>query len=259
MYLLKVLIVATPPLPPMGAAPPAPPPPPSSPGSFTKAGDATGAAKPETGLGETRATIVDWIATTKPRVGLCPGELGLILLFFLMLTVALVYAHVDGENGSSFLYNFSIVIAALATSGAAFETWRNLRQIERTDEGGMTPHLWLMGVKQHRTVIGSQTTQNVTGLRELYLHNFGPGLAVDARIIVDDKQVDRIPFIAPDSAVQIGGALHGHGMEGAHKFEVLYEASSGREHRLAGTLLRDRDMDELLFRSERLNHIYSIA
>lgn len=214
----------------------------------------------QTGLGESRATFVDWIATTSTKSGLCPGELGIVLLFFLMLAVLLgVSLSTRPFPASAFLYNFSIVMAALATAAAAFETWRNLRQIERTDEGGMTPHLWLMGVRQHRSVAGSQQPQVVSGLRELYLHNYGPGLAVDVRILVDTKAVDRIPFIAPSTSVQVGGALHGHGMEGTHRLEVLYEASSGRSHRLAGTLLRDRDMDELLFRSEELSHVYTIA
>lgn len=215
--------------------------------------------KPATGLGETRATVIDWLATTNPRIGLCPGEIGLVVLFFVMFVIYLTLLLLGRLTQDTFLYDFPVVIAAIATAAAAFETWRNLRQIERTDEGSMTPHLWLMGVKQHRVVTGSQEKQTVTGLRELYIHNFGPGLAVDVRILVDGKPVDRVAYIAADRSVQIGGALHGHGMEGTIKLEVLYEASSGREHRLSGTLLRDRDMDEVLFRPDDVSHIYTVA
>ena len=243
------------------APPPPPPPPVGAPPPPAPAGPGTAAVKPETGLGETRATFVDWLATNHPRLGICPGELAIIVLLVLLTMAYATFAFASRAGGGapSFLSNFSITLVALATTGAAFETWRNLRQIERTDEGAMTPHLWLMGVKQHRVVTGSQEKATVTGLRELYVHNYGPGLAIDVRIIIDGKGVDRIAYMAPDRSIQIGGALHGHGMEGTLSIEVLYEASSGREHRLAGTLLRDRDMDELLFRPEKLNHIYTIA
>lgn len=210
-------------------------------------------------MGETRATIIDWVATNNPRLGICPGELAIVLLLIILTAGYAVLSYRYNLGVVSFLTNWSFILVALATTGAAFETWRNLRQIERTDEGGMTPHLWLLGVKQHRTLIGGTQVATVTGLRELYLHNYGPGLAVDVRIFIEGKPVDRVAFLAPDSSAQIGGALHGHGMEGTFRFEARYEASSGRDHRLAGTLLRDRDMDELLFRDERHGHVYTIA
>lgn len=204
---------------------------------------------------------MDWIATNNPRMGgLCPGEVGLGILLIFTVVVFLLAQLTVRESVFVFLYYFSVPIAALATAGAALETWRNLRQIERTDEGAMTPHLWLLGVQQNRLAVANRgTPTSVTGLHELFLHNYGPGLAVDVRISIDAKLIDRIPYVDPGATAQVGGAFHGHGLEGSHVLEVVYEASSGREHRLMGTLFRDRDMEEILFRSEQFNHVYSVA
>lgn len=242
-----------PPLPSPGSPPP--PPPSASPAATPPPPVAT-----EKGLGESRGSFVDWIATNTPSLGgLCPAEGILAIALVFIVAVFLVADLGSGKPVYVFLEDISIPMAALATAGAALETWRNLRQIERTDEGAATPHLWILGSVQNRVVAGSQMTSSVTGLHELFVHNYGPGLALDVRVLVDGKPIDRVPYLAALRSAQIGGALHGHALDGTHTLEVLYLAPSGREHRLAGTLFRDRDLGEILFRSDKFNHIFSVA
>jgi hypothetical protein len=214
----------------------------------------------ETGLGESRGSFIDWVATNSPHLGgLCPAEGLLATALVFTLSVFAFGDYSDHATLIKFFQDISLPLAALATAGAALETWRNLRQIERTDEGGATPHLWILGSSQNRIVAGGQMPSSVTGLHELFVHNYGPGLALDVRVLVDGKPIDRVPYLAPLRSAQIGGALHGHALDGTHQLEIRYLAPSGREHRLTGTLFRDRDLGEILFRSDKFNHIFSVA
>lgn len=246
---------ASPNLPPGAAPGPAAPPANASPAAAPPF-----SPLPDSGLGESRASFVDWIATNSPQLGgLCPAEGLLAAALVFTISVFVITEIISHASALTFFEDISIPLAALATAGAALETWRNLRQIERTDEGSATPHLWILGTVQNRVVAGSQMTTSVTGLHELFVHNYGPGLAIDVRVLVDGKPIDRVPFLAPLRSSQIGGALHGHALDGTHTLEILYRAPSGREHKVTGTLFRDRDLGEILFRSDRFNHIFSIA
>lgn len=202
--------------------------------------------------------LVDWFASDHPGWGVAPGEVLFVCLLVLTTIVVPYESWKEHQTVILAIYYLSYPYAALATGGAAFEVFRSLRQAQKTDEGSLTPHLWPLGTTQNRLQSPTHTPTSVTGLHELFLHNFGPGLAIDVRVNLDRRQIDVIPYIAEGSSAQIAGAIHGHALDGTHDLMVTYLASSGKEHRLEGTLMKDRDLSEIRFRSAVHEHVYAL-